>query len=294
MGHKAGFVNIVGNPNVGKSTLMNALVGERISVITSKAQTTRHRITGIVNGDDFQIVYSDTPGVLEPNYKLQQAMLGFSSSALIDADVLVYVTDTVEDMFKHPEFVAKVQQITVPLFVVINKVDLSNSEKVDVLFDKIRKAFPNAEIFPLSALHKFNLEFLLKRIVDLLPESPPYFEKDSITDRSERFFVTEIIRGKILEQYKKEVPYSTEVVVESFKEEGDFVEISAIINVERDSQKGIIIGHKGEALKKIGIAARKDIEQFLEKRIMLKLFVKVEKNWRNNDNTLKKFGYRSE
>jgi GTPase len=289
--HKAGFVNIVGNPNVGKSTLMNTLVGERISIITSKAQTTRHRIMGIVNGDDFQIVYSDTPGVLFPNYKLQESMLNFSNSALLDADILLYVTDTVEKMDKNEGFIEKVQQMTIPVLVIINKIDLSDQARLEEQVTALGKMLPKAEIIPISALRKFNVEYLLRRISELLPESPPYFDKDALTDKPARFFVTEIIREKILLYYQKEIPYSSEVVVEKYEESNGLVRINAIIYVERDTQKGIIIGHGGQALKKVGTEARKDIESFLNKKVYLEMFVKVEKDWRNRDNKLKAFGY---
>ncbi len=290
--HKSGFVNIVGNPNVGKSTLMNALVGERISIITSKAQTTRHRIMGIVNGEDFQIIYSDTPGVLKPNYRLQESMLTFSRQALSDADVLLYVTDVFDTFEKNIDFVEKVNLNTAPLLLIINKIDLIDQEKLEVLVDKWKELTPRAEIYPVSALEKFNVEPLFKRIKDLLPESPAFFDKDQLTDKSERFFVTEIIREKILLNYEKEIPYSVEVEVEQFKEEGNLLRISAIIYAERDSQKGIIIGHGGKSLKKVGTEARKDIEAFFEKKVFLELFVKVEKDWRNKDNKLRSFGYR--
>ena len=250
--HKSGFVNIVGNPNVGKSTLMNALVGERISIITSKAQTTRHRITGIVNGDDYQIVFSDTPGVLKPKYKLQESMLNFSASALIDADVLLYITDTVEKIDKHADFIAKVQRLDIPVLVLINKIDLSDPKRLEAQVNDLHELLPKAEILPMSALHRFNVDNLLKRIIELLPESPPYFGKDALTDKPTRFFVSEIIREKILLYYQKEIPYSVEVVVESYKEEKNKVNIQALIIVERDTQKGIIIGHGGAALKKVG------------------------------------------
>jgi len=292
--HKAGFVNIVGNPNVGKSTLMNNLVGERISIITSKAQTTRHRIMGIVNGEDFQIVYSDTPGVLTPNYKLQESMLHFSQSALVDADILLYVTDTVETFDKNLHFIQQVQGLEIPVLVVINKIDLSNQEALEKQVEAMQATFPKAEIFPLSALRKFNIQNLLSRIKELLPESPPYFDKEALTDKPARFFVTEIIREKILLYYQKEIPYATEVVVEAFEETGNLVKISALIIVERDTQKGIIIGHGGQALKKIGTQARYDIEAFLEKKVFLQLFVKVEKDWRNKETKLKYFGYQPE
>ncbi len=290
--HKAGFVNIIGNPNVGKSTLMNALVGERISIITSKSQTTRHRIMGIVNGDDFQIVYSDTPGVLKPHYRLQESMLEASQSALSDADVLLYVTDTFETYDKNSEFLEKTKRSGVPTFVIINKIDLLPSqEALENLVEKWKSVLPDAIIIPVCALERFNLDQLLKQILALLPESPPYFDKDALTDRPARFFVTEIIREKILETYDKEVPYSTEVVVEKFQEDEKLIRINAMIIVERDSQKGIIIGKGGSMLKKIGMAARTEIEAFLEKKVFLELYVKVEKDWRNKDKQLKSFGY---
>jgi len=292
--HKSGFVNIVGNPNVGKSTLMNALVGERISIITSKAQTTRHRILGIVNGDDFQIVYSDTPGVLKPNYRLQESMLNFSRSALTDADVLLYVTDVFDSYEKNADFVEKVNLNTAPLILIINKIDLIDEEKLVVLVEKWKELTPRAEIYPVSAIEKFNIEPLFKRIKDLLPESPPFFDKDQLTDKSERFFVTEIIREKILMNYDKEIPYSVEVEVEQFKEEGGLIRINAVIYAERDSQKGIIIGHGGKSLKKVGTEARKDLEAFFEKKVFLEMYVKVEKDWRNKDTKLKGFGYKLE
>jgi GTPase len=289
--HKAGFVNIVGNPNVGKSTLMNTLVGERISIITSKAQTTRHRIMGIVNGEDFQIVYSDTPGVLAPNYKLQESMLNFSNSALLDADILLYVTDTVEKMDKNESFLHKVQQVTIPVLVIINKIDLSDQARLEEQVIELGKLLPNAEIIPISALRKFNVDYVLRRISEMLPESPPYFDKDALTDKPARFFVTEIIREKILLYYQKEIPYSTEVVVEKYEDTPNLVRINAVIYVERDTQKGIVIGHGGQALKKVGTEARKDIESFLGKKVYMEMFVKVEKDWRNRDNKLKAFGY---
>ncbi len=292
--HKSGFVNIVGNPNVGKSTLMNALVGEKISIITSKAQTTRHRILGIVNGEDFQIIYSDTPGVLKPNYRLQESMLNFSRSALTDADVLIYVTDVFDSYDKNADFVEKVNLNTAPLLLIINKIDLIDEEKLIVLVEKWKLLTPRAEIYPVSALEKFNIEPVFKRIKELLPESPPFFDKDQLTDKSERFFVTEIIREKILMNYEKEIPYSVEVEVEQFKEEGNLIRINAVIYAERDSQKGIIIGHGGKSLKKVGTEARKDLEQFFDKKVFLELFVKVEKDWRNKDMKLKDFGYRLE
>lgn len=292
--HKSGFVNIVGNPNVGKSTLMNALVGERISIITSKAQTTRHRITGIVNGEDYQIVFSDTPGVLKPNYKLQESMLNFSVSALTDADVLLYITDTVEKIDKHADFIAKVQKMDIPVLVLINKIDLSNPQALEAQVQEMHELLPKAEILPMAALHRFNVDNLLRRIIELLPECPPYFGKDALTDKPTRFFVSEIIREKILLYYQKEVPYSVEVMVESYKEEKNRVNIQAVIIVERDTQKGIIIGHNGAALKKVGTEARRDIERFLDQKVNLELFVKVEKDWRNRDNSLKMYGYQPE
>ena len=292
--HKSGFVNIVGNPNVGKSTLMNALVGERISIITSKAQTTRHRILGIVNGDDFQIVYSDTPGVLKPNYRLQESMLSFSNSALSDADVLLYVTDVYDNYEKNKDFVDKVGQNTAPVILIINKIDMIDQQKLEDLVDKWKTVLPNAEIFPISATEKFNIEPLFNRILALLPEFPPFFEKDQLTDKPAKFFVTEIIREKILLNYEKEIPYSVEVEVEQFKEEAALIRINAVIYVERDSQKGIIIGKGGKSLKKVGIEARKDIEAFFEKKVFLELYVKVEKDWRNKDLKLRSFGYKQE
>ncbi|MFI3296328.1 MAG: GTPase Era [bacterium] len=293
--HKAGFVNIVGNPNVGKSTLMNALVGERISIITSKAQTTRHRIMGIVNGEDFQIVYSDTPGVLKPNYKLQESMLGFSQSALTDADVLLYVTDVMDSPEKNAFFLEKVRKIDhIKTILIINKIDLIDQEKLEALVDFWHKELPLAEIFALSALEKFNVQPLFEYIKELLPESPPFFDKDALTDKPERFFVNEIIREKVLLNYDKEVPYSVEVAVEEFKEEEKLIRISAIIYCERDSQKGIIIGKQGSALRKVGTEARHDIERFFEKKVFLQLFVKVEKDWRHRERKLRNFGYQIE
>lgn len=290
--HKAGFVNIVGNPNVGKSTLMNDLVGERISIITSKAQTTRHRITGIVNTPEYQIVYSDTPGVLKPKYKLQESMLEFSEGALTDADILLYVTDVVEDPEKNKDFLDRVAAESVPVLLVINKIDLLKGDgELDALVEQWHTRLPNAEIFPTSATEHFNVENLKNRIVELLPVSPPFFGKDALTDKPARFFVTEIIREKLLLNYDKEIPYSTEVIVEKFEEKENSIHIMAVIYVERDSQKGIIIGKGGEKIKKIGIEARKDIEKFFGKKIFLELFVKVEKDWRNRENKLKAFGY---
>lgn len=289
--HKAGFVNIVGNPNVGKSTLMNALVGERISIITSKAQTTRHRIMGIVNGEDYQIVYSDTPGVLAPNYKLQQSMLNFSNSALVDADILLYITDIIEQVDKHDSYLSKVQGLSIPVLVIINKIDLTTQEELEFLVDTLKSKMPNAEIIPISALRKFNVSYVFKRIQELLPESPPYFDKDALTDKPARFFITEIIREKLLLYYQQEIPYASEVVVEQFEDKPNLVRINAVIYVERDTQKGIIIGHGGKALKKVGTEARKDIESFLGKKVYLELYVRVEKDWRNKETKLKSFGY---
>ena len=291
--HKSGFVNIVGNPNVGKSTLMNALVGEKISIITSKAQTTRHRIMGIVNGEDFQIVYSDTPGVLKPNYKLQESMLNFSTGALTDADIILYVTDVVESFDKNQSFLEKVKKQSAPVMLIINKIDLTNQEKLIELVEKWKEVLPDTEIIPISATNNFNLDHLLKRIKAQLPDSPPFFEKDALTDKPARFFVTEIIREKILTNYDKEVPYSVEVVVESFKEDKKMININDVIYVERDSQKGIIIGQGGKMLKKVGTEARKDIESFFDKKVFLELYVKVEKDWRNKENKLKDFGYQN-
>ena len=290
--HRSGFVNIVGNPNVGKSTLMNLLVGERVSIITSKAQTTRHRIMGIVNTPELQIVYSDTPGVLRPNYKLQESMLEFSESALGDADVLLYVTDTVETADKNEFFLERVRGVKCPVLLLINKVDLTTQPELEALVERWHQELPEAEIIPLSALNNFNVQPLKKRIESLIPPSPPYFEKDALTDKPARFFVTEIIREKILLYYQKEIPYSVEVVVEVFREEEARIHIQALIIVERDSQKGIIIGHKGVALKKVGSMARRDMEHFFEKKIVRELFVKVEKDWRNRDNLLRAYGYR--
>ncbi len=289
--HKSGFVNIVGNPNVGKSTLMNLLVGEKISIITSKAQTTRHRIMGIVNTPEMQIVYSDTPGVLRPNYKLQESMLNFSESALGDADVLLYVTDVVEKIDKNDFFIEKVKQQESPILLVINKIDLTTQEELEKLVESWHEIFPWAEIYPISALSKFNVDQLKKRVEELIPDSPPYFEKDALTDKPARFFVTEIIREKILLYYRQEIPYAVEVIVEEFKEEKDIIRIKTLIIVEREAQKGIIIGARGQALKKVGTMARSDIERFFEKKVFLEMFVKVEKDWRNRDRLLTSFGY---
>lgn len=290
--HKAGFVNIVGNPNVGKSTLMNLLMGERISIATFKAQTTRHRIMGIINTDEEQIVFSDTPGVLKPNYKLQEEMLAFSTSALQDADVLLYVTDVIEDPTKHSDFLEKVEKINVPVLLLINKIDLTDQKGLEKLVESWHQNLPQAEIYPISAKAKFNVDNVLKRIKELLPESPPYFDKEQWTDKPARFFVTEILREKILLYYDKEIPYSVEVVVDQFKEAENDIRIHATIYVERDSQKGIIIGHKGVALKKVASESRKALEKFFRKHIFLEVFVKVDKDWRNNEKRLEAFGYK--
>ena len=291
-GHRAGFVNIVGNPNVGKSTLMNDLVGERLSIITAKAQTTRHRIMGIVNADDYQIVFSDTPGVLKPKYKLQESMLEFSEGALTDADILIYVTDIVEDPLKNKDFLDKVAKESIPILLIINKIDLltGNADLLKVI-DRWKEILPNAEVFPTSAKEHFNVDNLMKRIVELLPDSPPFFGKDALTDKPARFFVTEIIREKILLNCDKEVPYSAEVLVEKFDEKERSIHIMAVVYVERDSQKAIVIGKGGAMLKRIGIDARKDIETFFGKKVYLEIFVKVEKDWRNRENKLRAFGY---
>ncbi len=292
--HKAGFVNIVGNPNVGKSTLMNQLVGERISIATFKAQTTRHRIMGIVNTDDMQIVFSDTPGVLKPNYKMQEMMLAFSESALADADILLYVTDVVENPEKNIDFLDKVKKMTIPVILLVNKIDESNQQTLPDIVEKWHALLPNAEILPISAKNKFGVDMLLKRIKELLPESPAFFDKDQLTDKPARFFVSEIIREKILLYYDKEIPYSVEVKVEQFKESDKSIHINAVIYVERDSQKGIIIGHQGIALKKVNTEARKALEKFFDKRIYLETFVKVDKDWRNSQRELNAFGYNPE
>ena len=289
--HKAGFANLVGNPNVGKSSLMNLFVGDRISIATFKAQTTRHRILGILSSDDYQIVFSDTPGVLKPNYKLQEAMLAFSLSALEDADVLLYVTDMIEDSSKNSDFIEKVEKLNIPILVLINKIDLTNQENLISLVEQWHERLPKAEIFPVSAKAKFNTDKVLERIIELLPESPNYFDKDQLTDKPSRFIVSEILREKILLYYDKEIPYSTEVVVNEFHEEDKIIHISATIYVERESQKGIIIGHRGIALRKVGMEARRDIERFFNKKVFLKTFVKVDSDWRNSDKELKMFGY---
>ncbi|MBN2486065.1 MAG: GTPase Era [Bacteroidales bacterium] len=289
--HKAGFVNILGNPNVGKSTLMNALVGEKLSIITSKAQTTRHRIMGIVNGEDFQIVYSDTPGILAPKYRLQESMLRFVDTAFTDADVILYVTDVKEKADKHQKYIDKITKSPVPILVLLNKIDLSNQQEVETLVGGWHEILPLAQVIPVSAIEKFNLEPVLGKVLELLPESPPYFPKDELTDKTERFFVSEIIREKIFLNYQKEIPYSVEVEVESFKDEANIVKIAAVIYVARETQKGIIIGRGGTMLKKVGTEARKDTEGFLGKKVFLEIFVKVKKDWRDSDYQLKRFGY---
>jgi GTP-binding protein Era len=289
--HKSGFVSIVGCPNVGKSTLMNALVGERLSIITSKAQTTRHRIMGIVSGENYQIVFSDTPGILKPAYKLQEKMMQFVISAFSDADVFLLITDIFEDIQLDEDYLKKLQKSNSPILLLINKIDQVKDKELDEKVDKWKNLLPQAEIFPISALHKFNLDNLLHRIVELLPPGEPYYDKSELTDKPERFFVSEIIREKILLNYKKEIPYSVEVVVESFNEEASILRINAVILVERDSQKGILIGHQGEAIKRVGTKARIECEKFFNKKVHLELFVKVEKDWRDDDRHLKNFGY---
>ena len=289
--HRSGFVNIIGNPNVGKSTLMNALVGEKLSIVTAKAQTTRHRIMGIVNGEDYQIVYSDTPGILKPSYRLQESMMDFVEVAIGDADIILYVTDVVEKKDKNIEYVQALNRLECPVIIVLNKIDIGKQDEVLKLMDEWKELVPKAEIVPVSALEKFNLDNLFDRIVELLPVSPAWYDKDQFTDKSMRFFASEIIREKILKNYSKEIPYCTEVVIESFKEGGERYDISAVINVMRESQKGIIIGHQGSALKKVATEARKDMESFFEKKVFLQTFVKVEPNWREDSRKLKKFGY---
>lgn len=288
--HKSGFVNIIGNPNVGKSTLLNALVGEKLAIITSKAQTTRHRLMGIVNGDDFQIVYSDTPGIVDPHYKLHEYMMKFIDSALLDADIFLLVIE-VNDKFNHPTILDKIKDSGLPIILLINKIDLSTQEEVVKQLTDWQERLPTADIIPVSALNKFNLEAVFNTLLDKLPENPPYFPKDELTDKSQRFFISEIIREKILLFYKKEIPYSVEIVVESFKESKKLIKIYALIYVSRDSQKSIIIGHGGSALKKVGTEARKDIEEFVGKKVFLELTVKVNKDWRDKDLQLKRFGY---
>jgi len=291
--HKSGFVNIIGNPNVGKSTLMNNLVGEKLSIITSKAQTTRHRILGIVNGDNFQLIFSDTPGIIKPSYELQDSMMDFVKSALEDADVILYMVEIGEKSIKNPEVHNKIQSTKTPTIILLNKIDLSNQEDIENQINIWSNKYPNTEIYPISALNNFNTEKVINRIIELIPEFPPYFAKDQLTDKPERFFVNEKLREKILMYYDKEIPYSVEVQTEEFKEEKSIIKIRSVILVERDSQKGIIIGHKGVALKKIGTKARIDLEKFFGKKVFIELYVKVNKNWRSNPNQLKKFGYRS-
>lgn len=291
MAHKSGFVNIVGNPNVGKSTFMNALLGEKLSIITSKAQTTRHRIFGIFNDDEHQIVFSDTPGIIKPSYALQENMMHFAHSTLKDADILILMTTIKEKSLKDEIFLDTISKMNVPLLVLINKIDLSNQEELERAVTFWEERLPNAEVYPISALEEFNTDMVLKRVKDLLDEGPAYFDKDAITDKPERFFVSEIIREKVLLNYQKEIPYSVEVVIESFKEEEDIIRISAVLYVTRDSQKGIIIGHKGKEIKRVGSQARRDIERFLGKKVFLETFVKVSKNWRENEKQLKRFGY---
>ena len=291
MNHRSGFVNILGNPNVGKSTIMNALVGEKLSIITSKAQTTRHRIMGIVNGEDFQIVYSDTPGILRPQYKLQETMMGLVNSALTDADMILYVTDVKEHAAYEGEFIDRIKESGIPVIIAVNKIDLTNQSELEKVVELWHKEFPDSPVIPVSALKNFNLETLLNSILSKLPESPPYFPKDQLTDKYERFFASEIIREKILLNYEKEIPYSVEIEIESFKDEKEIIRIRALIHVTRDSQKGIIIGHKGSKLKKVGTDARLDMEDFFRKKVFLELYVKVTKDWRDKPLILKRFGY---
>jgi GTP-binding protein Era len=292
MGHRSGFVNILGNPNVGKSTIMNALVGEKLSIITPKVQTTRHRIMGIVNGDDFQIVYSDTPGILKPKYRLQESMMGFVDTALTDADIILYVTDVTERADTESEYLTRIKEHGVPVIIAVNKIDLSNQGELETIVARWDTVFPGSDIIPLSALRNFNIDRLLKSVLEKLPEGEPYFPKDQLTDRHERFFASEIIREKVLLHYQKEIPYSVEIEIESFKDEKKLLRITAIIHVERDTQKGIIIGHKGLMLKRTGTEARKDMEDFFGCKVFLELLVKVSKNWREKPLALKRFGYR--
>jgi GTP-binding protein Era len=291
MSHRSGFVNILGNPNVGKSTIMNALVGEKLSIITPKAQTTRHRIMGIVNGEDFQIVYSDTPGILRPQYKLQETMMNFVNSALYDADMILYITDVLERTANEGEYIDKIKESGIPVIIAVNKVDLTNQDDLEKVVEAWHIAFPDSPVLPVSGLKKFNLDSLLNAILAKLPESPPYFPKDQLTDKYERFFASEIIREKILINYKKEIPYSVEIEIEEFKDEKNILKIRALIHVTRDSQKGIIIGHKGSMLKRVGTEARHDMEDFFKKKIFLELYVKVTKDWRDKPLALKRFGY---
>lgn len=292
MTHKAGFVNIIGNPNVGKSTLMNALVGEKLSIVTPKAQTTRHRILGIVNDEDYQIVFSDTPGILNPAYELQESMMDFVKSAFDDADVIIYMVEVGEAQIKNEQFLKRIKNSKVPVILLLNKIDLSNAQEVEERIQFWRDLVPNSFVYVISALEKFNVESVFYKIIELLPESPPFYPKDQLTDKPERFFVNEKIREKILTHYKKEIPYSVEVETDSFVEEENIVRIRSVIMVERDTQKGIIIGHKGKAIKRVGAEARKDLEIFFDKKVYLELFVKVNKNWRSNKNQLKRFGYK--
>jgi GTP-binding protein Era len=291
MTHKSGFVNIIGNPNVGKSTLMNVLVGEKLSIVTSKAQTTRHRILGILNTDEYQVVFSDTPGIIKPHYKMHEAMMGFVQNAIEDADVILYVTDVVESADKNQDYIDRINQSETPVILVINKIDLCKSDELVQLCAKWKELIPRAEIIPVSALEKFNVNSIFTRILEALPEGPPYYDKDALTDKTERFYVSEIIREKIFTNYQKEIPYSVEVGVEEFKEEENIIRIKAVIIVSRDSQKGIIIGKKGEALKRVGTKARIELEKFFDKKVFLEMFVKVEKDWRDSDRLLREFGY---
>ncbi|WP_299549333.1 GTPase Era [Seonamhaeicola sp.] len=291
MAHKAGFVNIIGNPNVGKSTLMNAFVGEKLSIITSKAQTTRHRILGIVNGDDFQVLFSDTPGIIKPAYELQASMMDFVKSAFEDADILVYMVEIGEQALKDDAFFKKITNSKIPVLLLLNKIDTSDQQKLEAQVQLWAEKVPNAEIYPISALEGFQVKEVFNRIIELLPESPPFYPKDQLTDKPERFFINESIREKILLHYKKEIPYAVEVETEAFHEEDNIIRIRSVIMVERETQKGIIIGHKGNALKRVGVEARKDLEKFFGKQIHLELYVKVNKNWRSNQNQLKRFGY---
>ena len=292
MGHRSGFVNILGNPNVGKSTIMNALVGEKLSIITPKVQTTRHRIMGIVNGEDFQIVYSDTPGILNPKYKLQESMMSFVNIALTDADVILYVTDVSDAVEKEGEYIGKIKSSNIPVIIAVNKIDLTNQTELEKIVESWHAIFPDSDIIPLSALKGFNLDFLLRSVLAKLPEGAPFFPKDQLTDKFERFFASEIIREKILINYQKEIPYSVEIEIESFVEEKKITNIRAVIHVSRDSQKGIIIGHRGQMLKKVGTEARLDMEDFFGRKVFLEMYVKVSKDWRNKPTMLKKFGYR--
>ena len=291
MSHKAGFVNIIGNPNVGKSTLMNAFVGEKLSIITSKAQTTRHRILGIVNGDDFQVVLSDTPGIIKPAYELQSSMMDFVKSAFEDADILIYMVEIGEKALKDERFFEKIKNSTIPVLLLLNKIDVSEQGILEEQVQYWQEQLPTAEIHPISALQNFNVKEVFMRILELMPEAPPYYPKDQLTDKPERFFVNETIREKILQFYKKEIPYSVEIDTEEFFEDEDIIRMRSVIMVERDSQKGIIIGHKGSALKRVGVEARKDLEKFFDKQVHLELYVKVNKNWRSDPNQLKRFGY---